>query len=136
MFIANKHHLSCEYHGLVIKYIKSHHPNWCIKVGTHPKAVLVGGGGHTNFFCNQTWQGHLVMFSLKLVLKKFYGSFLWMGFNWQGYIATTKTFFTFYHSVPTQGFLVLKGWKAELTLEPPSDFKLGTTGLEIQHLNP
>ena len=38
--------------------------------------------GHTNFFCNQTWQGQSVMFSLKLLLlKKLYGSFLWMGFN-------------------------------------------------------
>ena len=26
--------------------------------------------------------------------------------------------------------------KAELTLEPPSGFELGTPGLEIQHLNP
>ena len=112
MFIANKHHLSCEYHGLVIKYIKSHHPNWCIKVGTHPKAALVGGGGHTNFFCNQTWQGQLVMFSLKLVLKKFYGSFLWMGFNWQGYIATTKTvYFLPLGSHPgLPGTQRMKGW--------------------------
>ena len=35
-----------------------------------------------------------------------------------------------------QDFLVLKGWKAELSLEPPSGFELGTPGLEMQHLNP
>ena len=89
MFIANKHHLSCEYHGLVIKYIKSHHPNWCIKVITHPKAALLVV--HI-FFCNQAWLGQLVMFSLKLLLeKKLYSPFLWMGFN------CLKV--TFYHMV-------------------------------------
>ena len=39
-----------------------------------------------------------------------------------------------------QKFLVLilstsEGWKAELTLEPPSGFEHGTPGLEIQCLN-
>ena len=34
LVIADKHHLPCEYYGLVIKHIKSHHPNWCIKVGS------------------------------------------------------------------------------------------------------
>ena len=39
-----------------------------------------------------------------------------------------------------QEFLVLnwstsEGWKAELTLEPPSGFELGTVELEIQRLN-
>ena len=40
----------------------------------------------------------------------------------------------------SQKFLVLilstsEGWKAELTLEPPSGFELGTLGLGIQRLN-
>ena len=40
----------------------------------------------------------------------------------------------------SQKFLVLilstlEGWKAELTLEPPSSFENGNTGLGIQHLN-
>ena len=40
----------------------------------------------------------------------------------------------------SQKFLVLilstsEGWKAELTLEPPSGFEHGTLGLGIQHLN-
>ena len=140
MFIANKHHLSCEYHGLVIKYIKSHHPNWCIKVGTHPKAALVGGGGHTNFFCNQTWQGQLVMFSLKLLLKKNFGT------PFYGWDSTVSRLHSHYketvHFLPLglQGFLVLiwstlEGWKAVLTLEPPSGLEPDTPGLEIQHLN-
>ena len=33
---ADKHHFHREYYGLVIKYTKSHHPNWCIKVGNIP----------------------------------------------------------------------------------------------------
>ena len=36
----------------------------------------------------------------------------------------------------SKGFLVLKGLKAELTLQPPSSFEIGTPGLEIQYLNP
>ena len=28
-----------------------------------------------------------------------------------------------------------KGWKAESTLEPPSGFEQGTSGLKIQHIN-
>ena len=40
----------------------------------------------------------------------------------------------------SQKFLVLilltsEGWKAELTLEPPSAFEHGTPGLGIQHPN-
>ena len=40
----------------------------------------------------------------------------------------------------SEKFLVLilltsEGWKAELTLEPPSGFEHGTPGLGIQHLN-
>ena len=40
----------------------------------------------------------------------------------------------------SQKFLVLilltsEGWKAESTLEPPSDFEHGTPGLVIQRLN-
>ena len=36
----------------------------------------------------------------------------------------------------SQDFLVLKWWKAELTLEPPTSFEVGTLGLEMQRLNP
>ena len=43
LFIVDKHHLSHEYYGLVIKYIKSHHPNWCMKVGNTPQGCLVVG---------------------------------------------------------------------------------------------
>ena len=47
---------------------------------TQPKGALLVG--HTNFFCNQTWQGQLVIFSLKLLLqKKTLQPLLWMGFN-------------------------------------------------------
>ena len=40
----------------------------------------------------------------------------------------------------SQKFLLLilstsEGWKAELTLEPPSGFEHGTPGFIIQHLN-
>ena len=51
-----------EYYGLVIKYTKSHRTNQCIKFGNKPprlpcwQVIL--------FFCNQTWQGQLVMLSL------------------------------------------------------------------------
>ena len=49
-----------EYYGLVIKYMKSHHPNRCIKVSNKPpKAALCVV--HTIFFCNQTWPGRLAM---------------------------------------------------------------------------
>ena len=57
----------------------------------------------------------------------------------QGYRATTRRKFTFYN-LSSQKLLVLiwltsKGWKVELTLEPPGCFKHGTPGLGIQHLN-
>ena len=63
-----------------------------------------------------------------------------MGFNWLKDRATLRRQFTFYHLYSSQKFLVLilsnsEGWKAELTLEPPSGFEHGTPGLEIQHLN-
>ena len=63
-----------------------------------------------------------------------------MGFNWLKDRATLRRQFTFYHLHSSQKFLVLilsnsEGWKAELTLEPPSGFEHGTPGLEIQHLN-
>ena len=99
--IADKHHFPPEYYGLVIKYTISHHPNWCIKVGNTPlklpcwQVILI-------FFCNQTRQGQSVMFSLKLLLlKKLYGSFLWIGFNClMATKATTRRQLTFYLSVP------------------------------------
>ena len=50
---------------------------------------------------------------------------------------TMKRQFTFYHLVP-KTFLYLstsEGWKAELTLEPPSGFEPRTPGLGIQQLN-
>ena len=34
--MADKHHFSREYYGLVIKYTKSHHPKRCIKVSNKP----------------------------------------------------------------------------------------------------
>ena len=101
--IADKHHFPCKYYGLVIKYTKSHNPNWCIKVGNTPASlpcwwvVLI-------FFCNQVWQGQSVMFRLKLLLLKitlqppFYGIFM-MGFN---FLKATEPLRrdTFYHSTP------------------------------------
>ena len=42
-------------------------------------------------------------FSIERVLnnlKKLYGPFLWMGFNWLKATATSRRQFTFYHSVP------------------------------------
>ena len=75
------HRLPREYYGLVTKHIKSHHPYWCIKVSNTPP-WLPCWCSYYFFFCNQTWQGQSVMFSLKLLLKKkLYGLFLWMGFN-------------------------------------------------------
>ena len=46
----------------------------------------------------------------------------------------------YFLSLGSQKFLVLtlstsEGWKAESTLEPPSGFGHGTSGLRIQHLN-
>ena len=36
--ITDKHHILCEYYGLVIKYTISHNPDWYIKVGnTSPR---------------------------------------------------------------------------------------------------
>ena len=34
--ITDKHHILCEYYGLVIKYTISHNPDWYIKVGNTP----------------------------------------------------------------------------------------------------
>ena len=52
----------CEYYGSVIKYMKSHHPNRCIKLVTNsprlPSLWFI-----PFFFCNQTWPGHSAMFS-------------------------------------------------------------------------
>ena len=94
LFIADKHHLSHEYYGLVIKYIKSHHPNWCMKVGNTPQGCCC----HTIFFCNQTWQGQLVMFSLKRLLKR---NFMTPFYRCASTAkATTRKQCTFYHLVP------------------------------------
>ena len=86
--IADKHHFPCEYYGLVIKYTKSHHPNWCIKVGntSPPKKNLSCWWVILISFRNQAWQGQLVMFSLKILLSKItlrplFMELLWMGFN-------------------------------------------------------
>ena len=100
-------------------------------------ALLVG---RTNFFCNQTWQGQLVMLSLKLLLKK---NFTVTFYGWGSTVSKLHSHYEeTVHFLPLghQGFLVLiwptsEGWKAELTLKPPSGFELGTPGLEIQHLN-
>ena len=37
--VADKHHFPCEYYSLMIKCTKSHHPNWCIKVGNTPPSL-------------------------------------------------------------------------------------------------
>ena len=68
-----------EHYGLVIKYTKF--PKLVHKSLWHtPEAALLVG--HINFFfCNQTWQGQSIIFSLKLLLKKNCDSFLWMWFN-------------------------------------------------------
>ena len=55
----------------------------------------------------------------------------------QGYRATLRRPFTFYHSGGAQEVLVLiwstsEGWKAGLTLEPPSGFEPETPGLGIK----
>ena len=49
----------------MIKCRKSHHPNWCIKVGNKPPkaALFVVHTFFFFFFCNQTWPCHLVMLS-------------------------------------------------------------------------
>ena len=87
-----------EHFSLVIKYTQSHLPNWCIEVCNTPKAALLVG--NTIFFCNQTWQGQSVMFTLKLLLLKKTLRLLFMdGVQLsQGYRATTRRQFTFYHS--------------------------------------
>ena len=69
LYITEKHHFPCEYYGLVIKYTKSHLPNWCIKVSKTPTRLPCWWAGHPNFFFfNQTWLGQLVMFGLKLLV--------------------------------------------------------------------
>ena len=83
-YITEKHQFPCEYYGLVIKYTKSHPPNWCIKVGNTPPRLPYWWGVilFFFFFCNQTLLGQLVMFGLKIVLeKRLYGPFLWIKFN-------------------------------------------------------
>ena len=77
LYIKDKHHFPHKYYGLVIKYTTPNHSNWCMKVARwHAQGCLVVG--YTNFFCNQTWQGQSVMFSLNFSHKKnltatFYG---------------------------------------------------------------
>ena len=70
--------------------------------------------------------------------KKLYRPFLWMGFNCLKATATSKA--VYFLPLSPQKFLVLtlstsEGWKAESTLEPPSGFEHGTSGLGIQSLN-
>ena len=77
LYIADNHRFPREYYGLMIKYTKSHHPNWCIKVGNTPPR-LPCCWVIPSFFCNETWQGQSVMLDLKLLLLKnfttpFYG---------------------------------------------------------------
>ena len=95
------HRLPREYYGLVTKHIKSHHPNWCIKVSNTPP-WLPCWCSYYFFFCNQTWQGQSVMFSLKLLLKKKTLRPLFMdGVQLsQGYTVTTRRQFAFSHWVP------------------------------------
>ena len=68
-------------------------------------------------------------------MAAFYG---WVQLS-QGYKATARRQYTFYHSVPRSSWysidLPWKNEKTELTLEPPSGFEPGTPGLGIQHLN-
>ena len=82
LYTTEEHHFPCEYYGLVIKYTKSHHPNWCIKVSNTPQDCLVGGGS-SYFFYNQTLLGlQLVMFALTVktfTLKKLYCPFFMEG---------------------------------------------------------
>ena len=101
MFITDKYNLSCEYYGLVIKYIKSHHPNWCIKVITHLKAALLVG--HI-FFCNQTWLGQLVMFSLTFTWKK---NFTALFYGWASTVSRLLFMTWFPGLLGTQR---MKGW--------------------------
>ena len=99
--IADKHHFPCEYYGLLIKYTKSHHPNWCIKVGNTPPnlpcwwVILI-------FFCNKAGSVGNVQFKTFTFKNNFttpfYGTFM-DGFELsQSYRATTKRQFIFYHS--------------------------------------
>ena len=80
---------------------------------TQPKGALLVG--HANFFCNQTWQGQLVIFSLKLLLKKNFTALVMDGVQLsQGYRATTRRQFTFYHSVlRTTWYSFSQSWKDE-----------------------
>ena len=73
------------------------------------------------------------------IIKKLYGSFLWMGFSCFKTRATLRRQFTFI-TLSSQKFLILilstsEAWKAESTLEPPNGFDHETRGLGIQHLN-
>ena len=78
------------------------------------------------------------MFSLKLLLKK---NFTAPFYGWGSTVSRLHSHYEeTVHFLPLgpQGFRVLnwetlEGWKAELTLEPPSGFEPGTPGLEIQH---
>ena len=56
----------CEYYGLVIKCMKSHHPNRCIKVGNKPPRLCCLWFipfFFFFFFCNQTWLCQSAMLS-------------------------------------------------------------------------
>ena len=65
--------------------------------------------------------------------------FLWRGFNclkaikalkWDSLLFTTK-----FLGIPGTHLINLAGWKTKLTLESPSSFEPGTSGLGIQHHN-
>ena len=136
--IADKHHFPCKYYGLVIKYTKSHHPNWCIKVGNTPASlpcwwvVLI-------FFCNQVWQGQSVMFRLKLLLLKITLQPLFMEFLWWGSTVSRlqshceETLFTTPPlGLPGTHLVNLRSTKGWVTLDIS---KFRTPTLRIQHLN-
>ena len=113
LYIADNHRFPREYYGLMIKYTKSHHPNWCIKVGNTPPRLpcccVI-----PSFFCNETWQGQSVMLDLKLLLlKKLYDPFLWMGFNClKATKDTARRQFTLYYSGPrTSWYSFSQPWK-------------------------
>ena len=103
-YITEKHQFPCEYYGLVIKYTKSHPPNWCIKVGNTPPRLPYWWGVILFFFfflqSDFTGAAGPVWFKNRPWKKTLWSLFMDKVQLSQGDRATTRRQFTFYHLVP------------------------------------
>ena len=81
----------------------------------------------------------MVMFLVKVTLKKLSGPFLMDGVQLQQLQNHYEKKVYFLPLIALEILVHIwstkEGWKAESTLEPPSGFEHGTPGLGIQHLS-